>query len=78
MKQDSYWRKSDQQKANIFAEHLVKFTPNGKEVGPEEGTAVIGRRESTQSQMTEIMKLTKCQIKTAIFKYLGEKKTPGK
>jgi hypothetical protein len=47
-------------------------------VGPEEGTAVIGRRESTQSQMTEIMKLTKCQIKTAIFKYLGEKKTPGK
>jgi hypothetical protein len=56
MKQDGYWA-SKHEKANTFAEHFIKvFTPNARKVGSKEQMAVFGRRESTQSQMTEITK----------------------
>jgi len=73
MKQDSYWAKSE--KADTFAEHLVKvFTPNTKEIGPGEEVAVFGCRESTESQTTETTRLTKGEVRAAIFKYLNVKK----
>jgi len=39
--------------------------------------AVFGRRESTQSQTIETMRLTKSEIRTAIPKHVNAKEVPG-
>jgi len=49
---DGYWTRIDQEKANTFAEYLVKvFIPfNTKEMGLEKEEAVFDRRESNAKQ----------------------------
>jgi hypothetical protein len=45
MKQDGYWTRIDQEKADAFAEHLIMFfTPNNREIGFGEEKAVFGHR----------------------------------
>jgi len=68
MKQDGYWARSHQKKADTFMEHLKHlFISNIREMGPGEKEVVFGRRESTQSQTTEITRLTKNGIRIAYF-----------
>jgi len=58
MKQD--WIRTDQEKVNTFAEHLVRiFIPNNRKMGPVEEEAVFGRQESIQCQTTETTSLIK-------------------
>jgi len=69
MKQDDYWARIGQKKADTFAEHLAKvFIPNASKVNLGEEEAVFGRRESTQSQMIEITRFTKGEIRIIISK----------
>jgi len=46
-------------------------------MGFEEEMAIFDRRELTQSQITGRRKLTKSEVKAAIFKDLRAKKAPG-
>jgi hypothetical protein len=42
MKQNGYWTKTNQKKANTFAEHFVKvFTSNIRKIIPEEEEAIF-------------------------------------
>jgi hypothetical protein len=44
------WIRSDQEKADTFAEHFIKiFIPNFRKVDSAEEVAIFGRRELTQS-----------------------------
>jgi hypothetical protein len=46
-------------------------------IEPKEEIIVFDCRESTQSQMTEIMRLIIGEVTAVIFKYLNAKKDPG-
>jgi len=64
-KQDGYGARTDQEKANTFAEHLVKvFTSNIRKMGPGDEEIVFDRQESTQYQMTETTRLTKSEVRS--------------
>jgi hypothetical protein len=53
MIQNDYWARSDQEKADTFAEYLIRiFTPNAMEVGLGEEKTIFSHRESTQIQTT--------------------------
>jgi len=57
MKQDSYWARTDQKKADIFAERL--FTPNIREINLEEETILISKLPlKTQYQTAQTAETT--------------------
>jgi len=56
MKRDGYWTRSDQEKTDTFAGHLV-FIPHIREMCPEGKEAIFGRRESTEDQTIETTRL---------------------
>jgi hypothetical protein len=49
MKQDGSWAKINQEKTDIFAKHFVKvFTPNTREISPEEKKTIFNHQKSTK------------------------------
>lgn len=76
LKQDGEWARTDQEKADIFAEHLAQvFTPNPRIVSPEE-EKIYKRSKSTPCQPAVSESFTKNKVKLTL-KLLNDKKAPG-
>lgn len=76
LKQGGNWARTDQEKAERFAEHLDKiFTPNPKETNLEEKRKVHENLDKMQHQTYTLgTKFTKNKVKTVITKHLNAKK----
>jgi len=71
MKQDGYWTKTDQEKADTFAEYLVTSDTSDIRLGEKKS---FDRRKSTNTKHVK-QRLTKNEIRVTISKYLNRKKT---
>lgn len=76
-KPDSSWARSDQEKANTFAEHLTSvFQPHPYEGPPEHKKMVLQHLKATDSVETMSMRFTIKEVRRVIQK-ANPKKSPG-